>query len=226
MLVTVTFREEDIPTNGDCARRSVYVFAPDPLLRAGAVMHLGREAGLPVVDAEGVDAGTVVVAVTDRFDSRVADAVVGPRRRGARGAVLVVDELDVSGLIDAVGCGVDAVLWRREATGEALRRTVAAVWSGGGRLPADLLGHLLGAVRGARASAGPRRPTRALSDLLTARETEVLRLAADGYGTHEIADRLSYSERTIKAILHGVTERLQLRNRTHAVAFLIRHGAI
>ena len=38
--------------------------------------------------------------------------------------------------------------------------------------------------------------------------------------------RLFYSERTVKNIIHDVTSRLELRNRTHAVAYAIRQGLI
>jgi DNA-binding CsgD family transcriptional regulator len=54
----------------------------------------------------------------------------------------------------------------------------------------------------------------------------VLRLVADGLDTSEIAERLSYSERTIKNIIHDVTTRFHLRNRSHAVAFAVRQGLI
>ena len=55
---------------------------------------------------------------------------------------------------------------------------------------------------------------------------EVLKLLADGLDTSEIARRLSYSERTIKAVLHDVTARFQLRSRAHAVAYAVRAGLI
>ena len=61
---------------------------------------------------------------------------------------------------------------------------------------------------------------------LATREIEVLRLVADGCDTHEIADKLAYSERTVKNVLHDVTTRLQLRNRSHAVAYALRQGLI
>ena len=61
---------------------------------------------------------------------------------------------------------------------------------------------------------------------LARREIEVLRLVAEGLDTAEIARRLSYSERTIKNVLHEVTTRLQLRNRPHAVAYAVRQGLI
>ena len=37
---------------------------------------------------------------------------------------------------------------------------------------------------------------------------------------------MSYSERTVKNILHDLTTRLQLKNRTHAVAYAMREGLI
>jgi DNA-binding NarL/FixJ family response regulator len=49
---------------------------------------------------------------------------------------------------------------------------------------------------------------------------------ADGCDTAEIAGRLSYSERTIKGILHDVKTRLHLRNRTHAVSYAMREGLL
>jgi DNA-binding NarL/FixJ family response regulator len=54
----------------------------------------------------------------------------------------------------------------------------------------------------------------------------VLRLVAEGHDTSEIADQLCYSERTVKNVLHDITTRLQLRNRTHAVAYAVREGLI
>jgi len=61
---------------------------------------------------------------------------------------------------------------------------------------------------------------------LTERERDVLRLMAEGYCTREVATRLAYSERTIKNVLQEVTTRLQLRNRTQAVAYAVRNGWI
>jgi DNA-binding NarL/FixJ family response regulator len=62
--------------------------------------------------------------------------------------------------------------------------------------------------------------------VLSERETTVLRLISEGYDTREIADALCYSERTVKNVIHDVTTRLQLRNRAHAVAYAVRHGLI
>ena len=45
-------------------------------------------------------------------------------------------------------------------------------------------------------------------------------------GDDPVGRRLFFSERTVKNIIHDVTSRLDLRNRTHAVAYAIRQGLI
>jgi DNA-binding NarL/FixJ family response regulator len=62
--------------------------------------------------------------------------------------------------------------------------------------------------------------------VLTDREIKVLKLLADGLDTAEVGRRLFYSERTVKNIVHDVTSRLNLRNRTQAVAYALRQGLI
>jgi DNA-binding NarL/FixJ family response regulator len=54
----------------------------------------------------------------------------------------------------------------------------------------------------------------------------VLKLIAEGHDTAEIAKALSYSERTIKNVLQSAMIRLQVRNRSHAVAYAVREGLI
>ena len=61
---------------------------------------------------------------------------------------------------------------------------------------------------------------------LEVREVEALRLLSAGLSTADVAVELSYSERTVKNIVHGVLTRLKLRNRTQAVGYALRHGAL
>ncbi|MET8698803.1 response regulator transcription factor [Kitasatospora sp. NPDC004723] len=213
---------------GAAARTStvpVAVQAADPLSRAGAEAQLRRFPGVAVVDPSGTAApGTVTVLVAESADAAATAAL----RRLVRGAgqrvVLVVERLRETELMEAVECGVAAILWRREATPERLGRAVLAAARGDGDLPADLQGRLIAQVgRLQRSVQGmPGQAPAGLSE----RESDVLRLVAEGWDTGEIAARLSYSERTVKNVLHGLTTRLQLRNRAHAVAHAVREGYI
>jgi DNA-binding NarL/FixJ family response regulator len=57
---------------------------------------------------------------------------------------------------------------------------------------------------------------------LTTRDVEVLRLLADGRTTADIAQKLAYSESTVKQLVHAILQSLGARNRAHAVALAIR----
>jgi DNA-binding NarL/FixJ family response regulator len=70
------------------------------------------------------------------------------------------------------------------------------------------------------------RARRTVAPGLSPRERDVLELLADGCSTREVAQRLCYSERTIKNVVQGFTTRLRLRNRTQAVAYAVRRGWI
>jgi DNA-binding CsgD family transcriptional regulator len=61
---------------------------------------------------------------------------------------------------------------------------------------------------------------------LTARELEVLRLAAEGLPAQEIRERLSVSQSTVKSHLEHIYEKLGVTNRVAAVARALREGLI
>ncbi|MFB6805932.1 response regulator transcription factor [Streptomyces sp. NPDC056387] len=61
---------------------------------------------------------------------------------------------------------------------------------------------------------------------LTARQTAVLTLMAEGHGNAVIARTLSCSEHTVKNVIYELMSRLQARNRAHAVARAVRHSLI
>ncbi len=65
-------------------------------------------------------------------------------------------------------------------------------------------------------------PAAAMGSLhgLTQRETEVLALVAQGWSDREIASKLFLSEFTVKSHLRAIFNKLKLRNRAQAAAFL------
>ena len=64
------------------------------------------------------------------------------------------------------------------------------------------------------------------SSNLSARETEVLQLAAYGKTNRDIADRLSISPEAVKRHLERIFEKLSVRDRTEAVAVALREGLV
>jgi len=206
---------------------SVTVHATDQLSRAGLISHL-RQSGVRVLD-EAVTpsdpaplSGPVAVVVGDRLDELTLAELRRLVRGGKREVVLIAAQLREPELITVLESGVRAILWRHQATPERLARTVRAAARGESALPADLLGQVLSTLgRGQRHPGGS---VSASALRLAPREVDVLGLIADGLETRQIAEKLAYSERTIKNVLHGLMTRTQLRNRAHAVAYALREG--
>ncbi|MFF7602135.1 helix-turn-helix transcriptional regulator [Streptomyces mirabilis] len=205
-------------------RIPVVVQAPDPISRAGVRSQLAQHPVINLLDSAEAGPGTVAVLVNEGPDettlSRLRRLV---RSDGAR-AVLVVNAIREAELLDVIECGVGAIVWRHEASAHRLAQAVLAAARGDGDLPADLLGRLITQVGSLQRTASGQTGV-PLSGLVP-REIDVLRLVAEGLDTGEIASKLSYSERTVKNVMHGLTTRLHLRNRAHAVAYALREGYI
>jgi DNA-binding NarL/FixJ family response regulator len=204
-------------------RITVHVAATDPVSRAGTASQL-RGADIDLVDAEALGPDVVAVVVADQVDADTSRTIRSIRMRGARRVILVAARLDDAGLLAAVEAGASGLIRRSQATPQNLLAAIRTAANGEGTLPPDLLGRLLDQVE--RLQHQVLHPRGLTLAGLTDREVEVLRLLADGLDTNEVSVRLYYSERTVKNIIHNVTSRLDLRNRTHAVAYAIRQGLI
>lgn len=199
-----------------------YVYASDPLSRSGISATLDGRAEFRMV--EDPDAADVAVVITDEIDETVVRVIRALQRNSCPRVLLVATNVDDGSLFQAIEAGIVGILRRDQADGEHLSAAVRAAAKGDGTVPPDLTARILDQIRHVQSEVlEPQGLTfRGLSD----REVEVLRLVADGRVTAEIAEELAYSERTIKNVIHDVTSRLQLRNRSHAVAYALRQGLI
>ncbi|MEV0425879.1 response regulator transcription factor [Micromonospora sp. NPDC050495] len=205
-------------------RLPIHLYSTDVISRAGVVSQLRPRPEVLLLDESEADQAAVAVIVSDNIDEPTLRTLRALRSRSRSALVLVVTQADDAGLVAAVEHGVAGIVRRSEASADRLVAVIRSAAAGEGAVPPDLLGRLLqqvGALQ--REVLGPRGLT---FSGLAEREVEVLRLVADGFDTAEIASRLSYSQRTIKNILHDVTNRLHLRNRCHAVAYALRNGLI
>ncbi len=126
-------------------------------------------------------------------------------------------------VIAAVTAGAVGYLWKETLSPEALVGAIRAAMSGSGVMAPELLGTLLRSIHRAASAPGPQPLT--LTRLST-REQRVLQLLAEGHAIREVAERLSYSERTIKGVIHDAITKLNVRSRSQAVAIAVREGLI
>jgi DNA-binding NarL/FixJ family response regulator len=62
------------------------------------------------------------------------------------------------------------------------------------------------------------------AETLTEAEVEILKLVAQGFGNREVANRLGFSELTVRRYMSNILAKLQLENRTQAALYALRAG--
>lgn len=199
---------------------TIAVCSTDLLMLPGIAGLLGDEPGMTVVPAERVPEADVALVVAEELDDTTRDLLARIARSATARVVLMVDQVDNASLPELVGYRVRQIV-ARHAIDDLVPVIDAAMAAT--EPPAEPVAHLLAQLEPVTMShLGPRdAPT-----TLAPRECELVRLLAEGYDTAEIARSLSYSERTVKNIVHGMINRLRLRNRAHIVAFAMRAGVL
>ncbi|MFD6727389.1 LuxR C-terminal-related transcriptional regulator [Corynebacterium xerosis] len=198
-----------------------------PVVRAGLRAVL-ETAGDIAVAAEAGSPDDAVRAVSDALDSGAPFDLVlmdlrfgeGPGAQGRAGGVdatariralpdppqvlVVTNYSSDADILGAVSAGAVGYLLK-DADPAQLVDGVRAAARGETVLSGDVATRLMGRLRD---------PARTL----TARETEVLRLVADGLSNRDIAARLTLTEATVKSHLVHVFTKLGVGSRTAAVA--------
>jgi DNA-binding NarL/FixJ family response regulator len=198
--------------------------APDPITEAGLAAFLRSGPEITLLGGGDRAGAQVLVFAFERLTPEVVATLRRSAAESNRPAVLVINEITEGELLTVVECRVVAILPRTAVTSERLVHAVLAAAKGGGVMPPSLVGELLKHIE--RLQRDVLTPNGLNAFGFTPREIDVLRLMAEGLDTNEIAGELCYSERTVKNVIYGVTHRLKLRNRSHAVAYALRAGMI
>jgi two-component system, NarL family, response regulator YdfI len=198
----------------------VLVIAASAMVRAGLEAMVREDSRFQLVPSTASLNGArgwaadVVLAESDLESAgRVLTAALGAP------IVLITDQLSRADLRRLLQSGVRAVLGRETAQHEILA-AVEAVSAGLTALAPEQMDLLL-----------PSAPENDesepwLHEALTARESEVLTMLAEGTSNKEIAARLNISEHTVKFHVSSILAKLGATTRTEAVSRGVRQGLI
>ena len=146
-------------------------------------------------------------------------------RSGAGGPrILVLTTFDLDEYVyDALRAGASGFLLK-DVTAERLFDAVRVIAAGDALLAPAVTRRLISEFALLRPK--PDAPPTAALAALTPRETEVLRLVAEGLSNQEIAGRLVVTEETVKTHVSRVLSKLDLRDRTQAVVTAYESGLV
>jgi len=218
-------------------RIRVLVADDHAVVRSGFAELLGTQPDLDVVGtaSDGAEAvrvsGTLAPDVV-LMDVRMpgTDGIEATRQITARGTpgprVLILTTFDLDEYVyDALLAGASGFLLK-DVTAERLFDAVRVVAVGDALLAPAVTRRLIGQFAQLRRERGEAEATSERLAALTPRETQVLRLLAEGLSNPEIADRLTVTEETVKTHVSRVLGKLGLRDRTQAVVTAYESGLV
>ncbi|TDB72501.1 response regulator transcription factor [Actinomadura sp. KC216] len=216
----------------------VVVADDQEVVRAGFGALLGTQPDLAVAGTAADGAAAVRACAEHRPDvvlmdvrMPVMDGIEATRRiTAAPGAprVLMLTTFDLDEHVyDALVAGASGFLLK-DVTAERLFDAVRVVAAGEALLAPAVTRRLIGEFARLR----PRPPSPPTGgpgggvDVLTPRETDVLRLVAEGLANAEIAARLVVGEETVKTHVSRILRKLGLRDRVQAVVAAYESGLV
>ncbi|WP_234537142.1 response regulator transcription factor [Streptomyces shenzhenensis] len=219
-------------TEGEKKPARVVVADDQTVVREGIVMLLGLLPGVEVVGAAG-DGEEAVRLVAELAPDVVLMDLRMPRCDGVEATrrirseypgtqvVVLTTFADDESLFPALRAGARGYL-TKDAGGDEIVRAVESVLSGDAGLSPSIQRRLLERLSQPEpAPAAPEAP-----DGLTARETEVLVLIAEGFSNQEIARRLHVSTATVKTHINNLFAKTGLKDRAQAVRYAYGKGLV
>lgn len=209
---------------------TVLIADDHPLVREALHRALEGEEDIEVV-AEANDGEEAVKFASELKPNVAVMDIVMPKLNGIEAtrkikeiapdtAILILTAYDddeyVLGLLDAGAAGY----LLKSARGRDLVGAIRAIRSGESVLHPKIIAKLL-----KRATIAPAGEHKA-SELLSERESEVLKLVTSGMSNKEIAEKLFLSQRTIKAHLTNIFNKLNVASRSEAIVKGLQWGLV
>ncbi|WP_405594633.1 LuxR C-terminal-related transcriptional regulator [Streptomyces sp. NBC_01092] len=215
-----------VPTPAAPAARAIAVriHAADMVTHAGLSHCLEQHPELTEASHDAAEEADVFVVAVENADASMLKLLKSLSPHSAARFMLVLDKQWDADVSTAVEHGVRAVLLRMNLSPATFGRAIVAVMQGEGIFPPKLQGALMQQVQ--QVQRDVLAPQGLTSSGFSEREIDVFRLLSEGLDLEEVAQKLCYSERTVKNILYNAMKRHKLRNRTHAVSHAIRSGLI
>ena len=201
------------------------------LVRAGLRRILEDEVDFDVVAEASDGAEALAAALATELDVAILDISM-PKLTGLQAARRILDHRpglrilmlsmhdNEEFLFEALRVGASGYVLKSSAESDLVRACRTAMRGESflypkavGALVRDYLGRV---ERGEVNEAG----------VLSSRETEIVKLIAEGHTSREIADILTISPNTVERHRHNVLEKLQLRDRVALTRYAVRRGLI
>lgn len=197
------------------------------LFRAGLVSLLGNmdrfevvgqaENGAQAVDVVRETSPDLVILDIHMPVMSGVETVRALRRTGVSVRIVMLTISKNQGdLMGAIQEGADGYLLKN-AEPEELHHALLQVMGNKSVIAPDVVNQIFDAVR----AKGTNK-----DDLLTERETDVLKCLADGMTTTQIADKLVISKNTVKTHVRNIMKKLDASNRAEVVGIALKVGLI
>ncbi len=201
------------------------------VVREGIKALLEKEPDLTVVDEAEDGLEAVAKAMSDAVHLAILDVAM-PNLTGLQAAreiagrrpglpILILSMYDREQyFFEALAAGASGYVLKREADQDVVEACRSALRGEPFIYPRALSSlmrrYLVRIERGERPGRGP----------LTPRETEVVKLIAEGRSSQEIAELLVISPKTVERHRANVLEKLQMRDRVEVTRYAIREGLV
>jgi DNA-binding NarL/FixJ family response regulator len=204
------------------AEITVLIVDDHEVVREGLRLSLGRAPHIRVI-GEASDGAEAISLVERRKPDVVVMDVRMPGMDGLEATQEILKKVPDTAVLIFTAFSERSLLARgldsgakgyvlKEAAHETLVKAIDRVAAGEGYIDPALMPAFLSGKEG--------------TDMLTAREREILQLLADGMSNADVAAKLFISQETVKSHVRHILTKLEADTRTHAVAIALRESII